>query len=53
MIAACHPADKTARAQILEKKTKSTIYKLISEFHKITGVGALLNTSFNLHGFQL
>ena len=25
-------------------------HELISEFEKITGVGALLNTSFNLHG---
>ena len=53
MIAACHPADKTARAQILEKKQNPELYKLISEFHKITGVGALLNTSFNLHGFPI
>ena len=53
MSAACHPADKTARAQILEKKHNLELYKLISEFHKITGVGALLNTSFNLHGFPI
>ena len=53
MSAACHPADKTARAQILEKKHNLELYKLISEFYKITGVGALLNTSFNLHGFPI
>ena len=52
MIAACHPADKTARANS-QKKQNPELYKLISEFHKITGVGALLNTSFNLHGFPI
>ena len=53
MRAACHPADKTARAQILEKKHNPQLYELISEFHKLTGVAALLNTSFNLHGFPI
>ncbi len=45
-----HPADFTARPQILEKEANPSYYDLISEFEKITGVGALLNTSFNLHG---
>ena len=53
MIAACHPADKTARAQILEKKDNQKLYSLIEEFYKITGTGALLNTSFNLHGYPI
>ena len=53
MPAACHPADKTARAQILEKKDNVGLYNLIDEFYKITGTGALLNTSFNLHGYPI
>ena len=53
MCAACHPADKTARAQILEKKDNKKLYNLIEEFYKITGTGALLNTSFNLHGYPI
>lgn len=48
--AALHPADHTARPQILEKGQNSFFYDTIKEFEKITGVGALLNTSFNLHG---
>jgi carbamoyltransferase len=48
--AAIHPADFTARPQILEKETNAEYYELIQEFEKATGVGALLNTSFNLHG---
>ena len=48
--AACHPFDKTARPQLVSKKYNLNYYKLIKEFKKITGLGAILNTSFNLHG---
>ncbi len=53
MLAACHPADKTARAQILEKKANPALYALLEEFEVQTGRGALLNTSFNLHGYPI
>ncbi|EQA80251.1 carbamoyltransferase C-terminal domain-containing protein [Leptospira alstonii] len=53
MNAACHPADKTARAQILKKKDNLELYSLLEAFQQITGRGALLNTSFNLHGFPI
>lgn len=53
MIAASHDADKTVRAQIVTKKLNLDYYKLIEEFKKITGCGAILNTSFNLHGFPV
>lgn len=48
--AAIHPYDFTARPQILQKDFNPGYYDLIKEFEKITGVGAVLNTSFNLHG---
>ena len=48
--AAIHPFDKTARPQLVLKKNNSSYYNLIKEFKKISGVGVLLNTSFNLHG---
>ena len=48
--AAIHPADLTARPQILDRKTNPEYYDLIKAFEKLTGIGALLNTSFNLHG---
>ena len=51
--AAIHPADFTARPQILSKKENSEYYEIIEEFKKITGVGALLNTSLNLHGLPI
>ncbi len=50
LIAAIHPQDKTTRPQILEKYQNPDYYSLIREFENITGIGALLNTSFNLHG---
>ena len=51
--AAIHPADFTARPQMLRKKDNLEYYKIIKEFRKLTGVGALLNTSLNLHGLPV
>ena len=48
--AALHQADRTCRPQILEQDTNPAYYALISSFRETTGVGAVLNTSFNLHG---
>jgi carbamoyltransferase len=53
MKAACHPSDRTARAQILLKKDNEGFYDLLESFEKLTGRGALLNTSFNLHGHPI
>jgi carbamoyltransferase len=53
IIAGCHPYDCTVRPQIVEQDHNPRFYKLISEFQKITGRGAILNTSFNLHGFPI
>lgn len=49
-LAALHPADKTVRPQVLEESANPPYHALVSEFEKETGVGAVLNTSFNLHG---
>lgn len=48
--AGIHPFDKTARPQIVTQKDNPGYYNLIKAFEKLTGVGALLNTSFNIHG---
>ena len=53
IIAAIHPFDETCRPQILEKDWNPSYYRLISRFQDITGVGAILNTSFNLHGYPI
>ena len=47
---AVHPADKTARPQMLSQKDNPSYHHLLEEFGKITGIECLLNTSFNLHG---
>jgi carbamoyltransferase len=48
--AAIHPYDKTVRPQFVEKEFNPGYHEIISEFEKITGIGAILNTSLNLHG---
>jgi carbamoyltransferase len=48
--AAIHPEDGTARPQILERDWNPEYHAVIREFERRTGVGAVLNTSFNLHG---
>jgi carbamoyltransferase len=50
LAAAIHPHDKTVRPQILKRRVNPTYFDTILEFKHLTGVGALLNTSFNLHG---
>ncbi len=51
--AALHPADHTARPQIVEKYSNPTYHELLASFKSVTGVGALLNTSLNLHGMPI
>lgn len=46
IISASH-IDKTCRPQTVEKESCGSYYKLIDDFRKITGVPAILNTSFN------
>ncbi len=48
--AGTHPYDRTCRAQILERQANPDYYHLIERFRDRTGIGAVLNTSFNLHG---
>jgi carbamoyltransferase len=52
IIAALHPHDKTARPQTVNEWNLS--YREILEgFQRITGVGGIVNTSFNLHGYPI
>jgi len=48
--AGLHPFDRSARPQIVYKEDNPGYHELIKSFEKQTGVGALLNTSFNIHG---
>ncbi len=53
LASAIHPYDLTSRPQLLEKEFNPAYYDLISNFEKHTGIPALLNTSFNLHGYPI
>ena len=37
----------------MEKKDNPNYYEIIKNFKHLTGVGAVLNTSLNLHGFPV
>lgn len=52
IIATVHPADKTTRPMTVNNWNPSWQH-ILREFKKKTGVGAILNTSFNLHGYPL
>jgi carbamoyltransferase len=42
--------DGSCRVQSVTKRSNSKYYELISEFERLTGVAAVMNTSFNLKG---
>ena len=48
--AGVHPYDLTVRPQAVYKAWNEDYYRLIKSFETITGRGAILNTSFNIHG---
>jgi carbamoyltransferase len=41
--------DGTARPNIVKSTNNSGYYKIIKEYKKLTGIGVILNTSFNMH----
>jgi len=41
--------DGTARPQVVTRKENFDFYKTLINFKKLTGIGCLLNTSFNMH----
>ena len=48
--AATHQADGTIRPQILTEQANPSYHAIIRRFEEKTGIGAVLNTSLNLHG---
>jgi carbamoyltransferase len=48
--AAIHPRDLTLRPQAVSKGWNPEYHAILQAFKDLTGVGAVLNTSFNLHG---
>ncbi len=41
--------DRTARPQILKEHDNSLLYDILKEYHRLTGIPSLINTSFNMH----
>jgi carbamoyltransferase len=52
IIAGLHPYDMTVRPQTVNSWNPG-YEKLIQQFEALTGVGGILNTSFNLHGYPI
>lgn len=50
LAAAIHPYDLTIRPQVIRKECSPEYYSIIKAFENLTGVGGILNTSFNIHG---
>jgi len=44
-----HPVDKTARIQIVTQETNPFFYNILKKYKELTGIGCLVNTSFNVH----
>jgi carbamoyltransferase len=51
--ATIHPYDRTCRPQTVRSEWNPNYYKIIKTFESATGIGAVLNTSFNLHGYPM
>jgi carbamoyltransferase len=41
--------DGTARPQVLRREVNPDYYDILDEYHKLTGLSVLVNTSFNIH----
>ena len=41
--------DNTARPQLVSERDNESMYRVLSEYNKLTGIPALINTSFNMH----
>lgn len=47
--AAVH-SDGTSRVQTVNEQTNPSFYRTIKSFHELTGIPAIINTSFNING---
>ena len=53
VIAGIHQTDRTARAQLVTKQLYPELHHILNGFFQKTGIPAILNTSFNLHGWPI
>lgn len=53
IVAGSHPSDRTLRPQLVDTQANSGYHHVLTRFEELTGRGAVLNTSFNLHGYPI
>ena len=53
LIAAIHTYDLTCRPQTLSSEYNLEYERVLKSFESKSGIGGILNTSFNMHGFPL
>ena len=53
IVAASHIRDKTIRPQVVTRESNYNFHQILTNFYKITKMGAVINTSFNLHGYPI
>lgn len=53
LVASLHPFDLTCRPQLVQKAWNEKYYTLLKHFEALTGIGGILNTSFNIHGYPI
>ena len=41
--------DNTARPQFVKKEKNESLYNILTEYEKLSGIPVLINTSYNLH----
>ncbi len=46
---ACVHLDGTARPQVLKREDNPYYYDILAEYYKLSGLGSIINTSFNMH----
>jgi Predicted carbamoyl transferase, NodU family len=46
--AAVH-VDGTARPQLVTRETNPSLYRILDEYHRLSGIPSVINTSFNMH----
>jgi len=51
--AAMHPYDLTIRPQQVRREWNPSYWETLRQWHRVSGCGGFLNTSFNLHGFPI
>ncbi|MEI7426065.1 MAG: carbamoyltransferase C-terminal domain-containing protein [Candidatus Moraniibacteriota bacterium] len=51
--AAIHQKDKTLRPQVVSAIDNPELHKLLKYYEQLTGMGGIMNTSLNIHGYPL